>query len=149
MNQTFILSGMSPYWVLAAVIILCSLALIIFLAQRKTKYKAKTAALEQEINQLKQDLDKLRAWDSLIPELRKIAHLDHDINTPLCVITMSLGRTQKIAIEQNDNILQGNTRDILSAVSRIGEIMQAVRVLKTNPLISIKDKIPTADAGRE
>lgn len=140
---------MSPYWVLAAVIILCSLALIIFLAQRKTKYKAKTAALEQEINQLKQDLDKLRAWDSLIPELRKIAHLDHDINTPLCVITMSLGRTQKIAIEQNDNILQGNTRDILSAVSRIGEIMQAVRVLKTNPLISIKDKIPTADAGRE
>ncbi|MCB5271657.1 MAG: DUF4381 domain-containing protein [Candidatus Cloacimonetes bacterium] len=149
MNQTFMLSGMSPYWVLAAVIILCSLALIIFLAQRKTKYKAKTAALEQEINQLKQDLDKLRAWDSLIPELRKIAHLDHDINTPLCVITMSLGRTQKIAIEQNDNILQGNTRDILSAVSRIGEIMQAVRVLKTNPLISIKDKIPTADAGRE
>lgn len=149
MNQTFILSGMSLYWVLAAVIILCSLALIIFLAQRKRTYKARTAALEQEIAMLKQELEKLGAWDSMIPELIKISHLDHDVNTPLCVITMSLGRAQKIAKEQNDELLLGNTRDILSAVNRVGEIMQAVRVIKTHPLISIKDNKPASETGGE
>ncbi|MCK9584099.1 MAG: hypothetical protein M0R69_04200 [Candidatus Cloacimonetes bacterium] len=130
-------------------ILACSVGLIIYLLQRNKQCRKRAENLEQQAAQLKQELHKARAWEAMIPELRKIAKLDHDVNTPLCVITMSMGRAQKIAMQQNDDVLLGNVQDILSAVKRVGEIMQAVRVLKTNPLISSKDKKPAAAAGGE
>ncbi|MFA5666735.1 MAG: hypothetical protein WC944_07070 [Candidatus Cloacimonadaceae bacterium] len=149
MNQTYLLSGLGIYWILMLLILLGSVWLIISLLRRYKRCKMETEIFEAEIAQLKEELLKARAWEALIPEFRKIARLDHDVNTPLCVITMSLGRAQKIATQQNDEILQGNTRDILNAVNRVGEIMKAVRVLKTHPLIAINDKKPAAKAGGE
>ena len=52
-----------------------------------------------ELNQCKEMLKKLDELDELIPELQKIAKLDHDVNTPLCVITMSLGRAKRMGQE--------------------------------------------------
>lgn len=149
MNQTYLLSGMGIYWIFMLLILSCSGGLIISLLRRYKRCKMETEIFEAEIARLKEELLKVRAWEALIPELRAIARLDHDINTPLCVITMSLGRAQKIASQQNDEILLGNTRDILNAVNRVGDIMKAVRVLKTHPLVASKDKKPAAMTGVE
>jgi hypothetical protein len=92
--------------------------------------------LQELISSCKQKIVKIDELEKLIPELQKIARLDHDVNTPLCVITMSLGRAKKLAIDSGDDSLLGNVEDITDAVARIGEIMQAVRVLKSHPLVA-------------
>ncbi|MFA7542962.1 MAG: hypothetical protein WCY84_01195 [Candidatus Cloacimonadaceae bacterium] len=53
---------------------------------------------------------------------------------------MSLGRAKKLALETSDENLLTNVEDIVEAVGRIGEIMQAVRVLKASTLIAYKEK---------
>ena len=93
---------------------------------------------ETQKKELDKALAKLEEWDKLVPELKEIARLDHDINTPLCVVTLSLGRAQKVGKEQNDEALLTMVDDIFEAVNRIGEIMQKVAVLKKSPLISYK-----------
>ncbi|MDI3504533.1 MAG: hypothetical protein PWP64_1469, partial [Candidatus Cloacimonadota bacterium] len=94
--------------------------------------------LRKKNEEYQAQLSNLSELELLKPELRKIARLDHDVNTPLCVITMSLGRAKKLGQEMGDELLLNNIEDIMSAVRRIGEIMQAVRVLKTSRLISYK-----------
>jgi len=96
--------------------------------------------LRQQIEDSREQQDILTEMNKLLPKLKAIARLDHDVNTPLCVITMSLGRAKKLGQEMGDETLLHNVEDIMSAVSRIGEIMQAVRVLKTSKIISYKDK---------
>ncbi len=99
--------------------------------------------LQELISSCKQKLVKIDELEKLIPELQKIARLDHDVNTPLCVITMSLGRAKKLGQQSSDELLLNNVKDITDAVARIGEIMQAVRVLKTHPLV-VQNKAHTS-----
>ena len=93
---------------------------------------------ETQKKELDKALAKLEEWDKLVPELQEIARFDHDVNTPLCIVTLSLGRAQKVGKEQNDEALLTMVDDIFEAVNRIGEIMQKVAVLKKSPLISYK-----------
>lgn len=103
--------------------------------------------MQKELSTCRSKLQKLEELEQMIPELKKIARLDHDVNTPLCVITMSLGRAKRLGQENDDQSLLNNVQDILDAVTRIGEIMQAVRVLKTSTLIAYKDKVSTKHTG--
>ncbi|MEN6444669.1 MAG: hypothetical protein ABFC98_01330 [Candidatus Cloacimonas sp.] len=107
--------------------------------QNKAKQLEETMAnYQQQKTELDIALAKLEEWNKLIPDLKEIARLDHDINTPLCVVTLSLGRAQKVGREQHDEALLSMVNDILGAVDQIGKIMQKVVVLKKSPLISYK-----------
>jgi C4-dicarboxylate-specific signal transduction histidine kinase len=99
--------------------------------------------MQKELSTCRSKLQKLEELEQMIPELKKIAKLDHDVNTPLCVITMSLGRAKKLGQQSSDESLLNNVKDITDAVARIGEIMQAVRVLKTHPLV-VQNKAHTS-----
>jgi C4-dicarboxylate-specific signal transduction histidine kinase len=99
--------------------------------------------MQKELSTCRSKLQKLEELEQMIPELKKIAKLDHDVNTPLCVITMSLGRAKKLGQQSGDELLLNNVKDITDAVARIGEIMQAVRVLKTHPLV-VQNKAHTS-----
>lgn len=99
--------------------------------------------MQKELSTCRMKLQKLEELEQMIPELQKIARLDHDVNTPLCVITMSLGRAKKLGQQSGDELLLNNVKDITDAVARIGEIMQAVRVLKTHPLV-VQNKAHTS-----
>ncbi len=122
-------------WMLFLVLALILLLILIFYRQQIKIQNRQIADLRRKHEALTDELAKSRELMTLLPELRKIARLDHDVNTPLCVITMSLGRAKKLAIDSGDDSLLGNVEDIMGAVTRIGEIMQAVRVLKTIPII--------------
>lgn len=134
-------------WMLILALIAIVISLIL---THKKELKAKQGRIELLQNDLadsRMKLQKLEELEQMIPELKKIAKLDHDVNTPLCVITMSLGRAKRLGQENDDQSLLNNVQDILDAVTRIGEIMQAVRVLKTSALIAYKDKVSTKHTG--
>lgn len=124
-----------------------ALVLFIFFWQRERKLRAKLALLEEKQGELELYKAKMAEFDKLIPDLLKIGHLDHDINTPLCVITMSLGRAKMIGEATSDSSLLQNVEDIVEAVKDIGVIMQQVRVLKTSPIIPYGKKKALREEG--
>ncbi len=140
-------AGSLTSWVLIALVLI--LAVVIFYCrQQSLKYRNESRFMREALNSCKTKLEKIDELEKLIPELQKIAKLDHDVNTPLCVITMSLGRAKRLGQENNDESLLNNVQDILNSVGRIQEIMQAVRILKTNPLVAYKIKgVPAKDMG--
>lgn len=140
---------MGIYWILTAVILLLSLGLAMHLFYQSKRYKMRAAIMQQAIDQLKEGLLKARQWEALIPDLQKIAHLDHDVNTPLCVITLSIDYAQEIVIEQNNEILRGKIKNILEAVEKVREIMEAVRILKSHPLLKIAPEKPAAPEEKQ
>ncbi|MDD4806484.1 MAG: hypothetical protein PHO35_06855 [Candidatus Cloacimonetes bacterium] len=149
MNPILLLStaGSALYIAMALLIIILGVFAVRY-RQQMQKVQRDKQELLVELNKCKGMLKKLDELDELIPELQKIAKLDHDVNTPLCVITMSLGRAKRMGQENNDESLLNNVQDILNSVGRIQEIMQAVRILKTNPLVAYKIKgVPAKDMG--
>lgn len=149
MNPILLLStaGSALYIAMALLIIILGVFAVRY-RQQMQKVQRDKQQLLVELNKCKGMLKKLNELDELIPELQKIAKLDHDVNTPLCVITMSLGRAKRLGQENNDESLLNNVQDILNSVGRIQEIMQAVRILKTNPLVAYKIKgVPAKDMG--
>ena len=138
---------LSPTGFISWMLILALIAIVISLIlTHKKELKAKQGRIELLQNDLadsRMKLQKLEELEQMIPELQKIARLDHDVNTPLCVITMSLGRAKKLGQQSGDELLLNNVKDITDAVARIGEIMQAVRVLKTHPLV-VQNKAHTS-----
>jgi K+-sensing histidine kinase KdpD len=87
--------------------------------------KEKQATLEESNN----------AWEDIIPVLKDVAHLDHDINTPLCVITLSLGRVKRYGNELQNEGLQKSNNEITEAVNKISLILQRLQALKRHPLV--------------
>nr|MDK2851605.1 hypothetical protein [Candidatus Cloacimonadota bacterium] len=122
-------------WMFLALLVFIGMLILIFYSMKIKSQQEQIHELRKKNEEYQAQLSNLSELELLKPELRKIARLDHDVNTPLCVITMSLGRAKKLAIDSGDDMLLGNVEDIMRAVSRIGEIMEAVRVLKTIPII--------------
>lgn len=128
------------FWLPVIVIVFIVSLFLLYYRHLLNIKKIELQKLGDQLQECRAELQKLDELKKLLPDLKKIARLDHDVNTPLCVITMSLGRAKKLALETNDESLLTNVEDIVEAVGRIGEIMQAVRVLKTSTLIAYKEK---------
>ncbi|MDZ4122112.1 MAG: hypothetical protein U1C33_06795 [Candidatus Cloacimonadaceae bacterium] len=80
----------------------------------------------------------VREWEELKPLLRDIAQLDHDLNTPLCVISLSLGRITKLGIESNNEGLQRSGNEITDALNKISQLLLRLDSLKKNRLVEYK-----------
>lgn len=128
------------FWLPVIVILFIGLLVLLYYRHLMGIRKVELQKLSDQLQECRDELIKLEELKKLLPDLKKIARLDHDVNTPLCVITMSLGRAKKLALETSDENLLTNVEDIVEAVGRIGEIMQAVRVLKASTLIAYKEK---------
>jgi hypothetical protein len=149
MNPILLLStaGSALYIALSLLVIILGVCALRY-RQQVQQIKRDKHKLLVELSTCKGMQKKLDELNALIPELQKIAKLDHDVNTPLCVITMSLGRAKKLGQQTGDDTLLNNVKDISDAVNRIGEIMQAVRILKTHPLIKNKGINSTTEIGQ-
>jgi len=64
-----------------------------------------------------------------------IAHIDHDLNTPLCVISLSIGRVKRLGMEANNEQLLRTSNEVTEAINKINEILHRLGKLKTNALI--------------
>lgn len=73
--------------------------------------------------------------NELVKITRDVAHIDHDINTPLCVITLSLGRLTKKGTDLQDEALGKTSTAINEAICSISQILTKLVPLKNHPLI--------------
>ncbi|HNQ42992.1 MAG TPA: histidine kinase [Candidatus Cloacimonadota bacterium] len=93
------------------------------------KAQKESLARITELTEMKNQLD------TLLPILRNVAHIDHDINTPLCVITLSLGRVKRYANEYKNEGLEKTNNEVTEAVNKISQILQRLYELKQHPLL--------------
>jgi hypothetical protein len=117
-----------------------------FISDLLKKLNTQTAKFEDENIQLQADLDTLKAglrnleeenekFENLSKVAAKISHLDHDINTPLCVISLSVTRVKEAAAKYEDEKLAKSSNEISSAINDITKLLQKLQVLKTNELV--------------
>lgn len=124
----------------------CGVAFIAsYLSDQLTQFKNCRGELNRAQEELAALQSKLEASGKfehdvmdLIPILRDVAHLDHDINTPLCVISLSLSRVKKLGMELEHEGLNKTSNEVTEAVNNISKILKRLEKLKTNPLLDYK-----------
>ncbi|MDD2331417.1 MAG: histidine kinase [Candidatus Cloacimonetes bacterium] len=105
----------------------------------KMKQESTIEAEETEIIQLREELQAARedmnTLSELMPVLKDISHLDHDLNTPLCIISLSLSRVKRLGIELDDEGLQKTGNEITEAINKINMILMRLDALKNHPFV--------------
>ncbi|MDD3577878.1 MAG: histidine kinase [Candidatus Cloacimonetes bacterium] len=109
-----------------------------YLSDRLSAQKEQSQKLLEEVTNLRTSAETEKELEALRPVLKEIAHLDHDINTPLCVITLSLGRVKRFAKELQNEGLQKSNNEITEAVNKISLLLQRIQPLKVHPLVQYK-----------
>ncbi|MCD6102279.1 MAG: histidine kinase, partial [Candidatus Cloacimonetes bacterium] len=69
-----------------------------------------------------------------------IAGIDHDINNPLSVISLSLSRVKKAAAEYDDEKLFKSSNQMTEAINKINGILTRLQELKKLELIKEERK---------
>lgn len=93
------------------------------------KLETQNLALAEE----KRRSEKLK---TMMPLLKDVEQIRHDINTPLCVITLSLGRVKRLGIELANEGLQKTNNEITESVNKINGIL-----LRLDPLYDLINSI--------
>jgi len=136
------MSSMLTY-ILSYTGLFCGVAMIAnFLSDLLAQKSSDTGLIEQErqkINELYEKLEearvKLDQMRDLNPILIDIAELDHDLNTPLCVISLSLSRVTRLGIELGDEGLKKSGNEITDALNRINHMLLRLDALKKTDYI--------------
>lgn len=124
----------------------CGVAFIAsYLSDQLTQFKNCRLDLSrslEEIQELEAKLEEAGQFKhdvmDLMPVLQDVAHMDHDINTPLCVISLSLSRVKKLGMELENEGLNKTSNEITEAVNKISKILTRLEKLKSNPLLDYK-----------
>ena len=87
---------------------------------------------EAEQKELRRDLD------DLLRIVKDVARMDHDINTPLCVISLSISRVKKLAMELENESLGKTGAEITESVNKISALLKRLEALKDNKLLAYK-----------
>jgi hypothetical protein len=129
------IAGTTVY-VLSYTGLFCGVAMIAsYLSDQLSLYKNLQKELQDLRDKLAASTELASDLEDLMPILKDVAHLDHDINTPLCVITLSLGRVKRYGNELQIEGLQKSNNEITEAVNKISLILQRLQALKRNPLV--------------
>lgn len=101
--------------------------------------KADMGTIEEGLKTLEEDNKK---FQELSHSAATISHLDHDINTPLCVISLSLTRVKEAAAKYKDEKLAKSSNEISEAINKITELLSRLQILKKNEIIKkiVKDR---------
>jgi len=83
-------------------------------------------ALMDALDELKRSNNNIK---ELLPVLEDISQLRHDINTPLCVITLSMSRVKRLGLELSNEALLKSDNEITESLNKINTILQRVDVL--------------------
>jgi len=90
--------------------------------------------LDEKISEQEKELKNNKLESEHVSELIKaageIANLDHELNTPLCIISLSIGRVNKIGLEKKDTTLLKSGNEITEALNKISVVLQKLNSLK-------------------
>lgn len=110
------------------------------LSQKQKEIDDTRAELDLAQSKIKTDSIIIKQKDSLVKSAVDVANLDHDLNTPLCIISLSIGRVKRMGIETNNDILLKTSSEITDAINRINIILQRLNPVKNNPLVQNYDE---------
>ncbi len=99
-----------------------------FLKEQKIELSGK----EEELINNKKLLEKYR---EVVRESAEISNLDHDLNNPLTIISLSIRRIIKAAYNYNDDKLEKSGNQMTESVNKINEILIKFQKLKQLDLI--------------
>ncbi len=105
----------------------------VFLDEQKIELSEK----EEELINNKKLLEKYR---EVVRESAKIAGLDHDLNNPLTIISLSIQRIIKASHDYNDEKLEKSGNQMSEAINKINEIIFKFQNLKELDLIQEERK---------
>ncbi|MDY0151863.1 MAG: hypothetical protein RBS43_06275 [Candidatus Cloacimonas sp.] len=125
----------STVYILSYTGLFCGVALIAnYLSDQLEQQKITDLQLQESMSKLADYAELEKQLEELRPILKDVGHLDHDINTPLCVITLSLGRVKRYANEYQNEGLHKSNNEIMESVNKIGLLLQRMQPLKQHPL---------------
>ncbi len=105
-------------------------------SEENTKFlnlqKVELSGKEAELINNKKLLEKYR---EIVQESAKISMLDHDLNNPLTVISLSIRRIIKAAYDYNDEKLEKSGNQMTESINKINEILIKFQKLKHLDLI--------------
>ena len=103
------------------------------------RYTEFLAIQETELSEKEKKLLKNREliikYQEVVHESAKISGLDHDLNNPLTIISLSIRRIINAADKYNDEKLKKSGDQMTEAINKINEILLAFNKLKTLDLI--------------
>ncbi len=134
-------------YILSYTALFCGVAMIAgYITDQLNHYSAllkhKQLAIDEAVGKfdnaetnLKANKKFIKQSNALIKSAFDISNLDHDLNTPLCIISLSIGRIKRMGIETDNDILLKTSNEISDAINRINLILQRLNQVKHNPLI--------------
>jgi K+-sensing histidine kinase KdpD len=88
--------------------------------------RQQSQSLISAVEELRQSNRKVK---ELMPVLDDIGQLRHDINTPLCVISLSMSRVKRLGLELSNDALLKSDNEITESLNKISTILQRLDVL--------------------
>ena len=78
----------------------------------------------------------LEQYREVVQESARISYLDHDLNNPLTIISLSIRRIIKAAHDYNDDKLEKSGNQMTESINKINEILLKFQKLKQLDLIN-------------
>jgi len=126
----------STVYILSYTGLFCGVALIAnYLSDQLLYQRNLEKELSSTLSKLASLEDLQQQMSEILPILKDVGHIDHDINTPLCVITLSLGRVKRYANEYQNEGLNKSNNEIMEAVNKISIILKRLQPMKQHPLL--------------
>ncbi len=99
------------------------------------KLKNQEDFLKDKEDKIVSDEQRIKEYEEVVRVSAGLAGIDHDINNPLSIISLSLSRVKKAASEYNDEKLHKSSNQITEAINKINGILSRLQELKRLPLI--------------
>ena len=99
------------------------------------KLKNQEEFLKDKEDKIVSDEKELTDYQEVVRVSASLAGIDHDINNPLSIISLSLSRVKKAASQYDDEKLHKSSNQISEAINKINGILARLQELKRLPLI--------------
>jgi len=99
------------------------------------KMKNQEVLLQDKEDKLASEEKRIKDYKEVVRVSASIVGIDHDINNPLSIISLSLSRVKKAASEYDDEKLHKSSNQISEAINKINGILTRLQELKRLPLI--------------
>ena len=101
----------------------------------KTELHSQAEKIAESSEILESNQNSISQYKEVIETAASIAGIDHDINNPLTIISLSIRRIKKAAAEYNDMKLIKSSEQMTEAINSINGILVRLQKLKRLELI--------------
>ncbi len=109
-------------------------------SENKILYKERENQLLEKERIIAENKKKIGNFQKVVKTAAEIADIDHALNNPLSVISLSVSRVKKASTEYNDERLSKSSNQITEAINKINGILVRLQELKRFDLIQKERK---------